>query len=107
MQSFRADLIIKNIEGNPIAVVEVKNLKDLSREEAIEMRHILLTHGFPSHVPYFLLLSQEVGFLWKDVKPNDLDAAPTYEFPMDKVVVRYSEETPTRRLYGAELELLV
>lgn len=107
MQSFHADLIIKNIEGNPIAVVEVKNLKDLSREEAIEMRRILLTHGFPSYTPYFLLLSQEIGFLWKDVKPNDLDAAPTYEFPMDKVVVRYSEGTPTRRLYGAELEWLV
>lgn len=107
MQSLPADLIIKNIEGTPIAIVEVKNLKDLSREEAIEMRRTLLNHGFPSNVPYFLLLSQEVGFLWKEATPNDLDAAPTYEFPMDKVVKRYSEGVPARRLYGAELELLV
>ena len=108
MQSLPADLVIKSLEGNLIAVVEVKNLKDLSREEAIEMRRLLLNYGFPSDVPYFLLLSQEVGFLWKEAKPNDFDAAPTYEFPMDKVVIRYSEGKPAaRRLYGAELELLV
>src|SRR5579863_7076647 len=104
MTSFLADLIIKNLEDHLIAVVEVKNLKDLSREEAIEMRRTLLEYGFPADVPYFLLLSQEVGFLWKETAVGDPNASPTYEFPMDKVVTRYSEEHAERRLYGAELE---
>lgn len=38
---------------------------------------------------------------------GDPDASPTYEFPMDKVVTRYSEENTKRRLYSAALELLV
>lgn len=107
MTAFSADLIIKNVEDHLIAVVEVKNFKDLSREEAIEMRHILLDYGFPADVPYFLLLSQDVGFLWKETARGDLNASPTYEFPMEKVVARYSDEPPMRRLYGPELELLV
>ncbi len=30
-----------------------------------------------------------------------------YEFPMDKVVARYSDRKPGQRLYEAELEVLV
>ncbi len=103
----RADILVRDLEGNPIAIVEVKNLKDLSRDEAIEMRHNLIEYGVPSHVPYFLLLSQDVGFLWKGTQHEYLDAPPMYEFPMDKVVARYSDRKPGQRLYEAELEVLV
>ncbi len=106
-RTFHPDLVIKSVDDTLIAVVEVRNQQDLSREDAIEMRHILIEHNYPSKVPYFLLLSQEVGFLWDETTQNDPDASPTYEFPMDKVVLRYFEEPPTERLYGDELELLV
>ncbi len=103
----RPDILVRNPEGDPIAVIEVENLKDLSRDEAIELRHNLIEYGIPSHVPYFLLLSQDVGFLWKGTYHESLDAPPAYEFPMDKVVTRYSNKNPGERLYGAELEVLV
>lgn len=103
----RPDILVRNPEGDPIAIVEVKNLKDLSRDEAMELRHNLIDYGIPSHVPYFLLLSQEVGFLWKGPRYESPDAPPSYEFPMDKVVARYSKREPGRRLYEAELEILV
>jgi hypothetical protein len=54
-----------------------------------------------------LLLSQDVGFLWKEAKEADLDAPPTYEFPMDVVVTRYLKEVSERRLYESILALIV
>jgi len=67
----------------------------------------LIEYGVPARVPYFLILSQDMGFLWKEVKQADLDVPPTYEFPMDKVVTRYLKEDSGQRLYGSILELLV
>jgi hypothetical protein len=107
MSSFQHDLVIKNPRGRPIAVIEVKNMQNLSRDEAIAIRHDLFDYGFTSQVPYFLLLSQEVGFMWKESKQKNPDAPPTYEFPMDKVITRYLRRNPGRRLYGEELEILL
>ena len=103
----RPDILVQSPEGDPIAVIEVENLKDLTRGEAIELRHNLIEYGLPSRVPYFLLVSQDVGFIWKGTQNEDLDAPPMYEFPMDEVVARYSNRTLGERLYGAELEILV
>ena len=103
----RPDILVKSTEGDPIAVIEVENLKDLTRGEAIELRHYLIKDGLPSQVPYFLLVSQDVGYLWKGTQNEDLDAPPMYEFSMDEVVARYSNRTKGARLYGAELEVLL
>src|SRR5947209_667162 len=103
----RPDILIRSPQGYPIAVVEVKNQQNLSRDVATKFRRNMVAHGLLSHVPYFLLTSQDVGFLWKEPKNNNLDAPPTFEFPMDKVVTRYLKREPGQRLYGAELELLV
>src|SRR6266567_4257762 len=96
------DILIRNSEGDPIAIVEVRNRQNLSRDAAIEMRHNIVAGGLPTNVPYFLLLSQEVGFLWKGQQQDNLDAPPAYEFPMDKVVTRYSNRGPEERLYNTE-----
>lgn len=103
----RPDILIKNPQGFPIAVVEVKNQQNLSRDVATKLRRNMVAHGFLAQIPYFLLASQDVGFLWKEPKHVSFDAPPTYEFPMDKVVARYLKREPGQRLYGAELELVV
>jgi len=100
------DILIRDDQGYPVAVVEVKNRQNLSPGLATELRHNMIMHGFPFQVPYFLLLSQDVGFLWKGAKQQIPDAAPDYTFPMDKVIGRYLKRDPNERLYGAELELL-
>lgn len=64
--SFKADLVIKNLEGPPIAIVEVQTRSNLSRDVATEIRHNMLERGLPSHLPYFMLLSQDRGYLWKE-----------------------------------------
>jgi hypothetical protein len=103
----KPDILIRSPEGYPIAVVEVKNRQNLSRDVATELRRNMVVHGLLPRVPYFLLTSQDVGFLWKGAKEENLDAPPTYEFPMEKVVARYLKREPEHRLYGAVLELLV
>ncbi len=101
------DLLIENEKGNLIAAVEVKNLPNFTREEAIQMRHDLIEYEYLLPVPYFLLLTQDVGFLWDEVAQNDPDAPPKYEFPMKGVIARYNDDAPKERLYGSRLELLV
>ena len=107
MISFQPDLLIKSSDGRPIAIVEVMSRQNLSRDVATEIRRNMLSRGLPAQIPYFLLLSQDVGYLWKGSKQDSPDAPPMYEFPMDKVMTRYSNREPGQRLYEAELELLV
>lgn len=61
----------------------------------------------PGRVPYFLLLSEDVGFLWTEAQQMDSAAAPAYEFPMDRIVMRYLGENSERRLYHSIFELIV
>ncbi|MBA2392328.1 MAG: hypothetical protein H0V70_06235 [Ktedonobacteraceae bacterium] len=107
MPSFRPDLVIENADGHPIAVVEVKSRLNLSTDVATEMRRNILERGLPVHIPYFLLLSQDIGYLWKESKRNGSEETPAYVFPMDKVIARYSKRASDRRLYETELSLLV
>ena len=107
MRSFRPDLVIENADGHPIAVVEVKSRLNLSSDVATEMRRNIMERGLPEHIPYFLLLSQDVGYLWKESKQASSSEDPSYVFPMDKVIARYSKRVSDRRLYETELSLLV
>ncbi len=100
------DILVQTPEGDTIAIVEVKNLRDPSLDEAIQLRRNLADYGVPVQVPFFMLLSQDIGFLWKDSKYENLDAPPMYTFPMGNVVARYSDRKAGERFYEAEFEIL-
>lgn len=53
-------------DGTPVALVEIKNRQNLSADVAIQYCRNLLVHGALPRSPYFLLLSQDVGYIWKD-----------------------------------------
>lgn len=100
--------------GELLVVVEVKNRESLSPTIATALRRNLIVHGLRSHAPYFLLLSQERGFVWVRSSEVDVDARltfdapPTAEFSMGEVIDRYLPGLDGRdRLRGEELELLV
>ena len=63
MPTIQPDMVITNSKGELIATIEIKNMTDLSRQEAAEIRKDLLEYGLPDQAPYFLLLSQDTGFL--------------------------------------------
>lgn len=107
MSTFKADLLIKDNEGKPIAVVEVQSRHSLSSDVATEIRRTLLEHGLPAQIPYFLLLSQDDGYLWKGSVQLMPDSPPMYHFPMNSVIRCYSLKEPDQRLFASELELLM
>lgn len=84
----RPDILIKSLEDEPIAAIEVKNRQNLSKDVATELRQNLLEFGLQSQAPYFLLLSQDVGYLWKNSDQQSPLAPPDYEFSMDNVITR-------------------
>ena len=106
-RSFTPDLVIKNLDSDPIGIVEVVGGTYMSRDYAIEIRQNMLRSGLPTHVPYFLILSQDLGYLWKDSEQNGPDTPPTYEFPMGEIVKQYSTGDTNRRLPRIELEYVM
>lgn len=106
--SFKPDILIRSPEGIPIAIVEIKNLADIDTEAATDLRNDMLQYGLSPEIPYFLLISQEKGFLWKRDQPGALDTSPTVEFSMEEIISRYHPDVELRRrLRENELELLL
>lgn len=104
----RADLIVRDDAGDPVFVVEVKNRKGLSAEIATQLRRNLVVHGLLRSARFFLLVSQDQGFLWAENARDLPDAPPRIEFPMSGVVRRYlPERSSDERLRGMELELVI
>jgi len=106
MRTFQPSMVIEDSDEYPIAVVQATSLSDIPLDEAVEIRGSMLERGLPAHIPYFLLLSQDIGFLWKDNPSLRVDSPPDYEFPMYNVIARYSKKPPEQGLYVEELEYL-
>jgi hypothetical protein len=103
----RPDIVVSGTDGRPVAVVEVKNRTNLTRELATALRERLSDLGPLFQAPYFLLVSQDKGYLWT---PNGDKARqqPTSEFPMGDIVARYLPKgTASDRLQETVLEQLV
>jgi hypothetical protein len=101
------DIVVHRPEGPFVAAIEVKNREGLTPEIATQLRRNLLVHGASPRVPFFLLLSQEKGFLWKESEFPDFDARPDAEFSMTDVIRRFAPTDFTDRLRGSELETVV
>ena len=107
--SLVADIIVTDEGGWPVAIVEVKNHPRLTAEIATSLRRSLLVHGMASpRVPYFLVVSQDTGFLWTQERQRDPDEPPTAAFPMEQVVSHYARWlAPGERLIGGTLDYVV
>jgi hypothetical protein len=107
MAVLAADILISRPQGQLIAAVEVKNREDLSPRVANELRRNLIARGTIPDTPYFLLVSQDKGYLWHE-GPSGSPAGSPIEFPMDQVVDRYlGQQHFQGRLRHSELEFLV
>jgi hypothetical protein len=106
MRTFQPNITIEDYNESPIAAVEITSMPNVESDEAIKIRSNMLERGLPAHIPYLLLLSQDIGFLWKDDPSLKADSPPNYELPMDTVMARYSKKPLEQRLYTGELEYL-
>ena len=103
------DITIRKRDGRPIAIVEVKNKRALTEADASFLRRGFLAHGLMEGIPYFLVLSQDVGYLWhQEAQSTGSDVDAFTRFSMDAVLRRFVSEVDLEvRLHGAELELVV
>lgn len=107
MSNSRPDILVTDRDDNPVAAVEVKSREALSPELAAILRRNLIVHGYTPRTPYFMLLSQDVGYLWKNAAADAPDAPPEHQFPLRTVIERYLGTEPQRRLSGGELEFVI
>jgi hypothetical protein len=105
-----ADIVVQSANGASVALVEIKNRESLTPEIAATIRRNLLAHGFGSvQTPFFLMVSQDHGYLWDQRQVFAIEEEPpTVRFTMEPVVQRYLPSLADGiRLSGSQLELAV
>lgn len=106
----RPDIVVQAADGNIVALVEVKNPETFTAEIAAGIRRNMVHHGrMGLWSPFFLLVSQDTGYLWDQRSGRTTpDASPTLEFSMRPVVLHYLPSFANgTRLSGSQLELAV
>jgi len=86
-----ADLALYDRNGQLTAVAEVKNKLGTSREWATQLRRNILAHGRPYNVDFFLLVTPDRLYLWKNAGPTPLLIRPTYETDAQPIFAPYFE----------------
>lgn len=104
-----ADIVVTSESGLPVAVVEVKNRPGLTAEIAASIRRNLIIHHLASPLaPYFLIISQDTGWLWAEHPKSAPEALPTVGFPTAPIISGYTPWLqPSERLSGGSLEFVV
>lgn len=104
--SRRADISISTPQHRPLAVVEVKNLPQLTLANALELRDTLVEE-LPASIKYVLIVSQARGFIWQRAGNE-----PAYREPevldMRPVLREYLTDAElSHHLRGVDLELVL
>lgn len=109
MISSQADLAVYDRNGQLIAVVEIKNKRGTSREWATKLHHNLLTHEGCSQAEFFLLVTPDQLYLWRNADSLPSLAPPTYEIDAQPIFAPYFERTGASPadISGNAFELIV
>ena len=84
----RHDIILQNPDGQFIAVIGIKKFARSFTRFCNHSPAQYMTYTLLPQTPYFLLLSQDKGFLWKKAKQENPETPPNYQFSMDQLVTR-------------------
>ncbi|MGE0541089.1 MAG: hypothetical protein AB7R89_13005 [Dehalococcoidia bacterium] len=105
---FIADITVRALVGNLIAAVVVKNRIERTTEDAAEFRRNLMEYSDLGVAPYFLLLSQDYGYAWRQNGSAVELRSPDAVFSMSPVIAHYSgAHTASARMWNFQLELIV
>lgn len=104
-----ADIAIFDRSGQIAAVAEIKRQLGTSRDWAVQLRRNLLAHGIRRVGDYFLLITPDRLYLWKDAGMNPEKVPPTHEADMQPEFARYFEGAgiDPDDISGAAFELLI
>ena len=107
--SFRPDLALYDRDGQLRAVAEVKNRLGTSQRWAAQTRRNILAHGALGLSDYFLLVTPDRIYVWKDVGVEPVEVPPSYEGESAPLFARYFSGagiTPDKAT-GQAFEMLV
>lgn len=103
-----SDFLIHAPDGTLAAAIDVKNHKSMSLRMAIELRRHKWSEGLLPPADYYVLLSQDVGFIWAHQRDAGPDAPPSIEFSTAAIIESYVPSLAAgARLDNAALELVV
>lgn len=91
MPSPNVDLALYDRDGRLIAIAEVKNKHGTSPEWAAKFRRNLLVHGGYSQADFFLLVTPDRLYIWKNAGTTPTLVQPTYEIDARPLFARYFE----------------
>jgi hypothetical protein len=86
------DLALYDSGGRLIAVAEVKNKQGTSLEWAAKFRHNLLAHKGYAEADFFLLVTPDRLYIWKNASPTLPLTQPTYEIEAKPLFAPYFEK---------------
>ena len=109
MNRNQVDFEVTGRPGNTVALIDVRNIPSLTLSSAAELRRALLEDDGDRTIPaFFLIVSQDKGFLWEPEQPESNNAEPAAVFPMREVLREYlTDGLLNQHLRGAELEIAV
>lgn len=109
LTKMHADLAIFDRSGQIAAVAELKRQLGTSRDWAAQLRRNLLAHDIRCVADYFLLITPDRLYLWKDAGLDPKKVPPTHEADMQSEFAQYFEGAgiDPDSISGAAFELLV
>lgn len=107
--STRADLALYSSHGRLIAIVEIKSKVGTSLKWAAMTRRNILAHGDIGGVDYFLLVTPDRLYMWKDAGTRPVPVPPTYRADTTTEFAPYfaGVGVPPDDISGHAFELLV
>ena len=104
-----ADLALYDRGGRLTAVAEIKNRHGTSRQWAAQTRRNILAHGSSCNADYFLLVTPDRLYPWKDAGTDPVRIPPTFEADTQSEFAPYFEKAglDSHHVSGTAFELLV
>jgi hypothetical protein len=107
--SIYADFALYDRNGRLIAVAEVKNKSGTSREWAAKLRRNFLAHGGFQNADFFLLVTPDKLYLWKEASAEPAVVKPAFEVDAQPIFKPYFERAGVNPadVSGRAFELVV
>lgn len=103
------DLVLYHRNGGPVAVAEVKMKFGTSPEWAAQLRRNILAHGSFRPTEFFLIVTPEWVYLWKNAGTEPVAVPPTYVIDARPVLKPYFDAAHAQphQIDGCAFELVV
>jgi hypothetical protein len=103
----RWDLLVKNRDGDPILIIEVKRQVNVSQEWVMQLHRNLFSAAIFPKSSYFLIAFPDKFYLWVNTSKNKDE--PDYTIDAKPLIQKYFEKTDTQpnQISGISFEIII